>query len=455
MKNKTILFLVFSFIFSNAAISDTIVCCQSDTLKLAYEYDNMVYNDGCDIQINDVLIISPESDVYVQINPVDSSFNYWLSRYTPHHCPQIPCYFNNYITKISEDGIYSAYEYFNIQYQTYFKVIKGDSSDMPILVFPAEGNPPKYELSIKNDFASYVWSNGASENVSIIDQPGNYNISATNHCGQTYVNNLFIPESGFLENQFYTNQKTGTNVHYVDLIPDSIAHYYHGGSVPPYKNILFDLNQDDIIDLDFSVNFSSANGGYAASFFVTPINGCEVLTTENSMVAMDIDENCVLNNLFHYSGEENVIMFKDSWIMFSMSCHAGRWQNSDNYLGFRFPVNNDIVYGWMHIKFSTEWAEMDLIIDDFAYSVVQSGERELNSAICTIYPNPCHDIIKISTLSQNYSVTLFDVFGKRVFSQEKMNGDNDVNLHDLKSGIYLMILESGTFRQTQKVIKQL
>jgi len=113
MKNKTTLILVILFGFSNYIVGDTIVCCNTDTLTLAYEYDDILYYDSCDIQLNDILVISPDCDVYVQIFPVDTSFNFWLSKYKPHLCPPISCEFDNNITKVSGDGIYRAFEYIN------------------------------------------------------------------------------------------------------------------------------------------------------------------------------------------------------------------------------------------------------------------------------------------------------------------------------------------------------
>jgi len=69
--------LVIFFSFNYSAKSDTIFCCQSDTLILAYYLNGSTYiNEGCDINYDDVLIISSSEPVYVyiELDAINSNF---------------------------------------------------------------------------------------------------------------------------------------------------------------------------------------------------------------------------------------------------------------------------------------------------------------------------------------------------------------------------------------------
>jgi len=441
----------FSAIESKA---DSIFCNQNDTLKLAYIYGDSLYNTGCDIQINDVVIFSDEHEVFVKIEPADTSFNYWLAREVNDSCPQISCNFNNHITQLTKDGLYRAYEYQFIKYQTSFTAIKGDLYDMKIEISPAPGNPPVYKASIHDDFKSYKWSNGSAAYFTLIDEPGLYTVNVVTYFGDTLMNSISIKEEAFEANQFYTGQETGEHVFYTDLDPDTTAHFVHGGWIPPYDDFFFDVNQDGTDDLEFNVIFGSGLGGYSANLQFTPLNGCEILNTGNTKIVLNIEEDCVLNQFFEYSSMGNMLMYRDLWYMELMGCSAGRWQDADNYLGFRFPIAGDTAYGWMHISFSTEWAELNLVIDDYAYYSTNSGDQEINGRTFSVYPNPFTGQIKIQSRQPNYSIQIYDILGNLFYERENLKEISEIELSNLSPGIYFMVAEANGSRYTQKIIKQ-
>jgi hypothetical protein len=456
MKKIKLFFFFFNFLFISCfeTTADTIICNNSDTLKLAFKYGDSLYNTGCDIQINDVVIFSDDQEVFVKIEPADTSFNYWLSREIPDHCPQAPCTFYNHVTQLTHDGVYRAYEYSYQMYQTSFSAIKADSSDMVIKLTPAPGSSPVYKASIHDDFKSYQWSNGSTAYFTLIDEPGLYTVNAVTYFGDTLVNSILINDEAFESNQFYTGQKTGDHIHYTDLVPDTTAHYYHGGSTPPYDDFIFDVNQDGISELKYNVEFGSSLGAYSASLKVTPLNGCEILNTGDTKVVLNIEENCVLNQYFGYSSAENMLMYRSGSTMLFMGCHAGRWQDADHYLGFRFPIAGDTAYAWMHISFSTEWSELNLVIDDFAYYSIESGDHEVNGLSFSVYPNPFTNQIKIQSSLPNYSIEVFNILGNRVYQMDNQQENSEIDLGNLSPGIYFLKLESGDKRYTQKLTKR-
>lgn len=71
----------------------------------------------------------------------------------------------------------------------------------------------------------------------------------------------------------------------------------------------------------------------------------------------------------------------------------------------------------------------------------------------TVYPNPANDVINVSLNKEiNATVTLLDVSGKVIKTQE-MNGlSTSLNTASLNSGVYFVTVTNGTSVSTQKVV---
>jgi hypothetical protein len=71
-----------------------------------------------------------------------------------------------------------------------------------------------------------------------------------------------------------------------------------------------------------------------------------------------------------------------------------------------------------------------------------------------LYPNPTNGILKIETLVEFESVSLFSIEGKKVESF-KMNDSNEIDIHSLDNGIYVLRfqLENGQV-SNHKIIKE-
>jgi hypothetical protein len=84
-------------------------------------------------------------------------------------------------------------------------------------------------------------------------------------------------------------------------------------------------------------------------------------------------------------------------------------------------------------------------------------ERYFNSD-CTTYPNPSHGSFKIilpQLLNDNYQVSIYDILGKTIYS-ENFNGkgqsDISIGLIDRKSGVYFLEIISREHRYVKKII---
>jgi uncharacterized membrane protein len=80
--------------------------------------------------------------------------------------------------------------------------------------------------------------------------------------------------------------------------------------------------------------------------------------------------------------------------------------------------------------------------------------QDLNSKTVDVYPNPAKNTIQISNFNTftNPSVKIFSILGKEVYASETLNSAIDVSM--LKSGLYLVRIQSENKSETVKFIKQ-
>ena len=71
----------------------------------------------------------------------------------------------------------------------------------------------------------------------------------------------------------------------------------------------------------------------------------------------------------------------------------------------------------------------------------------------TVYPNPVKDEINLANADDVDTVTLYNITGQKVLSQE-VNGSNaKINTEALSKGIYFLKATSGTAQKTIKIVK--
>lgn len=68
-----------------------------------------------------------------------------------------------------------------------------------------------------------------------------------------------------------------------------------------------------------------------------------------------------------------------------------------------------------------------------------------------VYPNPVNNVVNIQTDDQVQSIEVYDVFGKKVASVEQAQ---EIQLGNLASGVYTLIVTTDTGLYQQKIIKE-
>jgi len=90
-------------------------------------------------------------------------------------------------------------------------------------------------------------------------------------------------------------------------------------------------------------------------------------------------------------------------------------------------------------------------IDDLAYTLYNSVE-EINTKL-NVYPNPATDFITINN-SSNSKIEIIDISGKIVLSNVNCNKHTQINISEIKSGIYFIKIYEENNISALKFIKQ-
>jgi hypothetical protein len=91
-------------------------------------------------------------------------------------------------------------------------------------------------------------------------------------------------------------------------------------------------------------------------------------------------------------------------------------------------------------------------VEDYTLNIGDLAVNNVNKNALSIYPNPFHDILKISDIADVKSISVMDMSGRQVKS---LNPATELNLSSLNSGMYIVNLnmKDGSVKSL-KAIKQ-
>ncbi len=96
-------------------------------------------------------------------------------------------------------------------------------------------------------------------------------------------------------------------------------------------------------------------------------------------------------------------------------------------------------------------------IEDFFYEILEPTATSLNpikNYIFNIYPNPSQDYITIDTDSNTtFSLTLYDMLGLPVLSQQLVEKQTVISVAHLEKGFYNVVISDGKNRWVNKLVK--
>ena len=95
------------------------------------------------------------------------------------------------------------------------------------------------------------------------------------------------------------------------------------------------------------------------------------------------------------------------------------------------------------LDFTYNTGDWEVILDDF--KIVQetgASTPSLDLANLSVYPNPVSDILYIDYIENISNLTVYDLSGRSVKSIKTNNSNNSMDVSDLKSGTYLLRIET-------------
>jgi len=137
---------------------------------------------------------------------------------------------------------------------------------------------------------------------------------------------------------------------------------------------------------------------------------------------------------------------------------------TDQYMAVRFNLapnlaaGDPVYYGWVRVNID---ASGNVTYKDYAYNAtagtpINTGDmpnaiNDSNIPEITIYPNPVNNQLHINTENKITSVSIWNLDGKEVYSQE--NPSNTVNISFIPAGVYFVKVKMADKISVKKIIK--
>jgi hypothetical protein len=154
----------------------------------------------------------------------------------------------------------------------------------------------------------------------------------------------------------------------------------------------------------------------------------------------------------------------------------GYWSDSiSGYAALKMKVGAQIFYGWVHLVVvigadSLGNPMVSATVTDYAYNSapnqpILAGDSGIVSGIndynddrlhFSLFPNPVSNELQVkSSTLEPYQIEVYNLNGKKVFSENAMGLNNKFNTSDLSPGIYFYRITTGKNRYySGKIIKE-
>ncbi|MBI9068416.1 MAG: endonuclease [Salinivirgaceae bacterium] len=126
-----------------------------------------------------------------------------------------------------------------------------------------------------------------------------------------------------------------------------------------------------------------------------------------------------------------------------------RMRVSMKYDGAATPCESSFSYGEVedyNINITTNKAA------SFASNNEASALNEIQEII--VYPNPTKNILNISSLNHDYNIEVYTIAGQKLISTTMYEINGQLNVSNLKPGVYYLKFNDGIHQNTQRFIKQ-
>jgi hypothetical protein len=109
-------------------------------------------------------------------------------------------------------------------------------------------------------------------------------------------------------------------------------------------------------------------------------------------------------------------------------------------------------YGWNSEASSGTFSIDDVVFDGSISGSVATNIQKLNADLVSIYPNPSNGIVVVKTPVLNTQVNVFDINGKKVFTQTTSSFETSLDLSHLANGVYQLNIVSENSSLNHKLM---
>jgi hypothetical protein len=114
--------------------------------------------------------------------------------------------------------------------------------------------------------------------------------------------------------------------------------------------------------------------------------------------------------------------------------------------------NGDAATSLGGIQFASSSLDTEFYLDDIIYQTeFIVGYEDFTKEIFTMYPNPSNDYLSIFSNEIVENVIIYNLVGVKVLETTSVNS---INISALRSGMYLVVVETVTGKGVQKLIKK-
>lgn len=355
---------------------------------------------------------------------------------------------------------------------TYFKTtwktdnLTAGSTNSTSIRIPTTGTGYNYDVDWNNDgvFDDFGYTGDALHNYGVA---GTYTINIKGNFPRIYFNNsgaadqnkiLSVDQWGDIAWTSFENAFAGTSFLTITATdtPDlsgvtNMFQAFNTGSFTFLGNNMSNWDTSNITNMERMFSNSYTFNGDIGSWDTSSVTNMYLMFNN----ALDFDQNI---------GNWNVENVTDFGFMFRNAELSSAnydslligWNTQNLINGRTFDAGNS-----QYCSFAAQNARANMIASDgwaisdggqFTGSCTLGTENfELNKIF--LHPNPANLAIRIAGVNNISNLTIYDLFGKRVYSNSSYSSNASININHLNTGIYIVKLKSKLGTKNLKLIK--
>jgi hypothetical protein len=195
-----------------------------------------------------------------------------------------------------------------------------------------------------------------------------------------------------------------------------------------------------------------------------PISSTLIFLNENGVFRLSPSNNyCDLscNGEIVFSNNENLFSSNNDGFCFGMGCEFGPASDFLNSINYFFGINTNIeaINPFSYtIEEVENYNKLTITNNDgdwLVYNSILLSNPTFNENTVSLYPNPAQNILNIQNTANNLSkLQIYDLNGRLLQNHAMQTNEVSLDVSQLNSGIYLVVLENEMGHQiSRKIVK--